>query len=418
VAKYLGLMVWPARLSADYSYPQIPLADGRLSDWLAWLVVAIVAAGIVLSYRRSKVAFFAAGFSLITFLPASNLLIPMGTIMAERLLYLPAIGFSICLTLALYSLSQRLHQPAIAAVLLCLIAVGLGARTHVRNADWKDDLTFWSVAVQTAPRSFKSHTVLAEVLDLDHSDPEREMQEDERGLALLDSIPDSLNLARTYFRVAVHCVGIGDRLVQRAPDGKLIIPPESVSKYERAKSLLLHSLAILQANRKAEAGKPPSGIWGMRGNPGLITTDADVQNWLLLSKTDQRLGQNDEALQATREAQELGPLHPEVYLRMHEILLETGRKDEALTALLEGALLTSDGPLLQKLVAAYSDNPDETKCAISYEKVVPQIDFSCTLVRKRVCSISGDLIRIRLKTAGAEAAMRFKKELAAKYGCP
>ena len=48
VAKYLALLFWPARLSCDYSYAQIPLASGAAADWLAWLVVAAAGAAVVL----------------------------------------------------------------------------------------------------------------------------------------------------------------------------------------------------------------------------------------------------------------------------------------------------------------------------------------------------------------------------------
>ena len=36
LGKYLGLLVWPARLSADYSYHQIPLFSWSLGSWTFW----------------------------------------------------------------------------------------------------------------------------------------------------------------------------------------------------------------------------------------------------------------------------------------------------------------------------------------------------------------------------------------------
>ena len=44
MGRYLWLFVWPARLSADYWYAQIPLASGRAGDWMAWIAVALFAA--------------------------------------------------------------------------------------------------------------------------------------------------------------------------------------------------------------------------------------------------------------------------------------------------------------------------------------------------------------------------------------
>ena len=90
LAKYLGLLIWPARLSWDYSYAQIPMATGSLADWAGWMAVAAVGVAAFLAYRFDRTVFFAIGFAFVTFLPTSNLVLPIGSIFAERFLYLPA----------------------------------------------------------------------------------------------------------------------------------------------------------------------------------------------------------------------------------------------------------------------------------------------------------------------------------------
>jgi hypothetical protein len=205
MAKCLGLLVWPARLSADYSYEQIPLIDGRLSDWMAWIVVGTVALGVALLFRRHKTAFFAAGFAFIAFLPTSNLVIPIGTIMAERFLYLPAVGFSICLIVALYSICGLLRSRTLAPVLLgLLITVAFGVRTWARNRDWRDNVALFSAAVQTSPLSFKTHTGLGQALHADHADLDAVLLENERSVAILDHLPDRLKSAGVYLRTAAQ----------------------------------------------------------------------------------------------------------------------------------------------------------------------------------------------------------------------
>jgi hypothetical protein len=92
MARYLLLIVWPMRLSADYSYAQIPLASGQL--WIGWrgrrlrpsLQDAFCSGG------ANSDDVLLGGFALLTFLPASQLLFPTGTIMAERVMYLPSLG--------------------------------------------------------------------------------------------------------------------------------------------------------------------------------------------------------------------------------------------------------------------------------------------------------------------------------------
>ena len=107
LAHYLGLIAWPVNLSADYSYSQIPLAHGSAGDWLAWIVMALAAAGVAWSFRRNRNVFFLACFAFLTILPASNLLFATGTMMAERLAYLPAAGVLACFVIGVYAAARR-----------------------------------------------------------------------------------------------------------------------------------------------------------------------------------------------------------------------------------------------------------------------------------------------------------------------
>ena len=92
MGQYLAQAVWPWRLATDYSYSQIPVGIGSVGDGL-WVAAALLAgAGLVGLWRWNRTAFFLAGFALIGFLPTSNLLFPIGTIRADRFLYLPVAG--------------------------------------------------------------------------------------------------------------------------------------------------------------------------------------------------------------------------------------------------------------------------------------------------------------------------------------
>jgi hypothetical protein len=147
MARYLWRLLCPITLSADYSWAQIPVFQGALSDWISLLAVAAVTGAVVWAWRTNRTQFFLAGFAAVTFLPGSNLLFPIGTIMAERFLYLPAIAF--CAFVVLWF---RRAGPAV----LCLLVTTYAARTWVRNVDWSDDLHMAQATVQTSPNSFKA----------------------------------------------------------------------------------------------------------------------------------------------------------------------------------------------------------------------------------------------------------------------
>jgi hypothetical protein len=372
---------------------------------------------VALLYRRNKAAFFGAGLALVALLPASNLVIPIGTIMAERLLYLPAVGFSICLTLALYSLCRRVRAGEQAPLVLgLLIVAAFGARTWVRNKDWRDDFTFWSAAVQTSPRSFKSHTFLAgQMMSGDHIDYVGVLREGERSVALLDALPDELNDASLYLRTGVQYGSIADNSLRVDADGKEIIQPEGIPKYERARTLLLRAAAILKAHHEAEIDKS-FGFSSTPGNPALYSMDPDFNTYLSLSTTDNRLGKADESLQYAQRAQAVEPGRPEGYLQLHAALLAAGRRDDAIATLLEGTLVTSNATLQQMLVRDYASNPEENQCAVSYAQAEPSINYSCAIVRKQLCLITDGVIKTTMQVWGRDAASRMKDKLA-QYGC-
>src|SRR5262249_22388549 len=137
VAGYARLLVWPVHLSADYSFPQIELAtspgDPRVLVGAA--VLAVAGALAAWGWVRNRHVCFAIAFAALTFSIVSNVAVLIGTIMGERLLYLPSAGFCLLLALAL----ARIGRGSGATVALGVLVVGLYAvRTIERNAIWHD----------------------------------------------------------------------------------------------------------------------------------------------------------------------------------------------------------------------------------------------------------------------------------------
>ena len=190
--KVVGLDLWlvlvPLALSCDRSFDQIPLAGW--SDPWAWLsllaVVAILAFALV-RYRKDRVAFWAAGFFGIALLPTSNLIFPIGATIAERFLYLPSVGFAVAAAALLYRLKNEQFAKTALIVLLVLYA----GRTLARNPDWKDDLSLASADVNTTPRSFRLHDMLAKALfDRDSQrNIDRAIAEEEKSWAIVKALP-------------------------------------------------------------------------------------------------------------------------------------------------------------------------------------------------------------------------------------
>ena len=142
-------MLWPAGLSADYSFNQVPVSTG-LATLLAVLLWIAIAGAAILAYRRARPVFFLIAFFAVTIAPVANIAILVGSIKAERFLYLPSVGFVGCLVW----LGRR--APARwSAIALGIVCLALAARTYARNNDWYDERSLWTSAVQVTPQQLQ-----------------------------------------------------------------------------------------------------------------------------------------------------------------------------------------------------------------------------------------------------------------------
>ena len=161
--RYLGLLVWPTRLSYDYSYallsPIESFSDPRLILVLGFLVV--IGAGLWLSLRSSRPFFFAMAFYAITFALASNVAAPIGTLMGERLVYLPSVGFLLAVTLLLrWPVRKRPERDQRRWLLLVTLplVIAFGWRSTVRSGDWVSEENLFLHDLAVSPGSAKVRT--------------------------------------------------------------------------------------------------------------------------------------------------------------------------------------------------------------------------------------------------------------------
>ena len=367
LASYLWLAIWPVKLSADYSYSEIPLARGSFADWTAWIAVAIAVAMIALLWNRSRPAFFFACFGFLNLLPASNLLFPIGTIMAERLLYLPLTGWLACLAIVIDSAARRSQQTRLAPAIIGLIAAGFAIRTWVRNNDWKDDLTMATASVQTSPGSFKVHRLLA--ASLFQSDPgniDRVIAEANKSLEILESLPDELDVPIPWSQAAAYYLAKGDSL-----------RGASAEPYLQAVRLALRSIAIERASRLARDR-----------THGAHTAEPPVaaESYRTLAAAYLRLGNAGEALYAATHARTIDPSNVEVYGQIADAYLAQSRAEDAAIALAQGMFATSNGLLRADLLKLYQSGVDSKGCAVISGPRGPALNPACDIVRRDLCA--------------------------------
>jgi tetratricopeptide (TPR) repeat protein len=188
--KYVGLQVYPATLSCDYSYNQIPLYSAWWYALPAVLAAVAAVGGWIWAVRKRRQGLaLAGGIYMAGFAVTANILMPIGTIMGERLAYLPSAGFCLLVALAWNWLRERQRTLAF-GVLAVLIAL-LGVRTVVRNRDWKDDRTLYTAQLTNAPGSAKTHEIIAIML-MDNGHFELALTEFETALQIYPSDPHTL----------------------------------------------------------------------------------------------------------------------------------------------------------------------------------------------------------------------------------
>jgi hypothetical protein len=163
---YARLLLWPARLSCDYSLAALPLVRsvGDLRFWVGLMTIGGGATACVWLWRRAPLVAYGLGFLAVSFALSTNVVVRIGTICAERLLYLPSAGFLIAVAAGLGFLWQ--HRRGSPAVLIALVlALGLAStRTWTRNRDWHDETALWGSAVKVVPGSAKAQTEWGRVL--------------------------------------------------------------------------------------------------------------------------------------------------------------------------------------------------------------------------------------------------------------
>ncbi|KAG8322155.1 hypothetical protein J6590_028222 [Homalodisca vitripennis] len=88
-------------------------------------------------------------FIILPFTPATNLFFYVGFVVAERVLYLPSVGFCMLVALGAHALWNHYRNFVLGGILL-LLAV-LSARTFQRNRDWASEESLYRSAVHINP---------------------------------------------------------------------------------------------------------------------------------------------------------------------------------------------------------------------------------------------------------------------------
>ncbi|XP_033611533.1 protein O-mannosyl-transferase TMTC1 isoform X2 [Cryptotermes secundus] len=166
------LLLCPATLSHDWQMGSVPLltslSDSRnIATCLFFGCCFLVAYRGIADFEQQKHPPLLLGtlFLVLPFLPAANLVVTVGFVVAERVLYIPSLGMVLLLVYGAQLLwGVFLRQRSLllcAGILLLLVFCG---RTVARNRDWASRQALIRAGLKALPRNAKLHYNFANFL--------------------------------------------------------------------------------------------------------------------------------------------------------------------------------------------------------------------------------------------------------------
>ena len=165
--KYILLLIFPWSLSYDYSYNQIPIIDFTYVKAIASLIVyAGLAVYAFITLKQKNIFSYCILFYLGSTIITSNILVDIGSTMAERFLFMASLGYCIAIVFLLIKLFKAdpvqmkyASAPKLFYV-IGTIALLYGVKTVARNGVWKNNTVLFESGVQTAPNSWLAQYLL------------------------------------------------------------------------------------------------------------------------------------------------------------------------------------------------------------------------------------------------------------------
>jgi hypothetical protein len=170
VLEWARLLLWPAKLAADYSPRYIELVTSPNIDMLAGALIVVVLFVVAIRVRRTApVLTFGIMWLAVSMAIPSNLVIPTGFLLAERTLFVASAAAMLCIGWVatkvvpdfrkLAEVPRRVTLTVVAGVLL----LGLVA-SAMRQPVWRNNETLFTQTVADVPESYRARMAYAAVL--------------------------------------------------------------------------------------------------------------------------------------------------------------------------------------------------------------------------------------------------------------
>jgi hypothetical protein len=202
--------------------------------------------------RRQPIA-FALIFYAATFSVVSNLFFPIGTLMAERFMFMPSIAFSLICGMGLAYLSfdkegiPSASKQALPLFIFSVLTILYSIKTIDRNFDWYNDYTLFTEDIKVSKNSAKLNNAVSGVVQEKAANPETPLKEKESLYkAAVNYSTNAISIHPTYNNAWLlygnaH-VYLGNIREAEADSLKKVSSPETSKKY--SETLNFYNVAI------------------------------------------------------------------------------------------------------------------------------------------------------------------------------
>lgn len=150
IANYARLLVLPFGLRMVYGQAIFQFSDHVV---VAGIIIALAFVLILfLKGKKSKLITFSICWSLLTFIPQSNVY-PLNAYMAEHWLYLPSIGFFLILAKCLALMMRKIKPRQVGYIVILLLLFFYSFLTVMQNRIWRDPVVFYKKNLEYIPES-------------------------------------------------------------------------------------------------------------------------------------------------------------------------------------------------------------------------------------------------------------------------
>ncbi|XP_076324037.1 protein O-mannosyl-transferase Tmtc3-like isoform X3 [Tachypleus tridentatus] len=332
------LVLFPFSLCCDWTMGTIPLiesfTDPRNFATIAIYLTLILLVGSILfsDDGHSEVVTMGLAFTVLPFLPASNLFFPVGFVVAERVLYTPSMGLCLLVAYGWHLLMERIRWKPVVWTMLTVLIISHSLKTIVRNCDWKTEYSIFMAGLKVNQQNAKLYNNVGHALEGEGKFKEALEYFLQASCVQNDDIGAHINVGRTY---------------------------NNLEMYDEAELAFWKAKGLLPRPKTGEA-------YRVRIAPNHLNVFLNLAN--LISRNKSRL---EEADALYRQAISMRADYIQAYINRGDILIKLNRTQEAQEVYERALQFDSTNPdIYYNLGVVYLEQRKATQAMVYFNKAL------------------------------------------------